>query len=449
MRKTYIAALASAIPLLVSTAAFAQSTSNAAAANEKPSDYTLQGSTVKPVTNPQAKVASYEISGTSFSGTAKASEVIMTTPVDASAAPFKTESGIYLYPTLFTGFGSNSNVQSSSTNAVSSNFVNIAPELVAELKHKGDRYTALVSVNNTSYGSSSSDNSTSSELNIAGDNYFTSRARAGWSVGQVNGSDPRGSNNRPISAEPDRWHTTSLNGKFVYGAPEAQGRIEVALGNAAKTYDNNRVNTAVADLTTDSFGATVFYRLSSRTQALAEFRNAKTNYASSLATDSNTERRIYGGVTWEATAATTGTIKVGNLAKEFDRPGKNNFNGGSWEIAARWKPLSYSAIDLQTTRTTADATGVGDYNLNTSIDLIWNHSWNRSLSTRFSVGSLDVDFGGTSRKDTTNNLAFSADYAWLRWLKVGVDIATTDNKTNAATGAYKRTVSMVTLNASL
>ena len=448
MRKKYIVALASASALSISTAVFAQS-ANPAQTADKTSDYTLQGSTVKPVISPQAKVAPYEISGTSFSGTAKASEVILTTPVNASAAPIKTQSGIYFYPSVFVGFGTNDNLQSSSINQVSSSFVNIAPELVAELKHKGDRYTALVSVNNTNYASSSSDNYTNSEITIAGDNYFTSRARAGWSVGQVNGNDPRGSNNRPLSAEPDRWHTTNLNGRIIYGAPEAQGRIEIALGSSAKTYDNNRINTAIADLTANTLGATLFYRLSSRTQALAELRSTKTNYVSSLATDSNTERRIYGGMTWEATAATTGTIKIGNLSKEFDRVNKTNFNGGSWEIAGRWKPLSYTSVDLLTTRTTADATGVGDYNLNTSVDLIWNHNWNRALSTRVSIGTLDVDFGGTSRKDTATNFAFSAEYAWLRWLKVGIDLATTDNKTNAVTGAFKRTVSMVTLNASL
>ncbi len=449
MRRTYIAALASALPFFVSQGAIAQTAAPSAPAGEKSSEYTLQGSTVKPVVNPQAKLASYELSGTSFSGTAKTTEVILTAPVDASAAPFKTESGIYLFPSVSVGVGYNDNLQSSSTNSVSSSLLNISPQVIAELKHKGDRYTALVNIKNTTYASSSADNFTNSEIAIAGDNFFTARARTGWSVGIVNGTDPRGSSDRAVQAEPDRWHTSSLNGRFIYGAPEAPGRVEVSLGTQTKAYDNNRKVTATNDLTTDSLGAVVFYRLGSKTQALAEIRNSKTTYASSLATNANTETRYYGGLVWEASAATTGTVKVGSVSKNFDSASKASFSSGIWEIAGRWQPVTYSTFNLQASRATSDATGGGDYNLNTNLDLTWIHNWNQKLSTRLSAGKADVDYGGTPRKDSANNFGFGVDYSWTRWLRVAADISSTDNKSTESTGAFKRTISMLTLNASL
>jgi hypothetical protein len=436
---TVCCGFAAALPFIVSTTAFAQ---------EDPGNYTLQGSALKPSSAP-ANAAPYEISGTSFSGAAARTEAILTAPINADLAPYKTDSGVYLYPSMFLGFGSNDNLQRAATNAISSNFVNTAPELIAELKNKGDRYTALVSVNNTSYASSSADNYTNSEITLAGDNYFTNRARAGWSVGQVNSSDPRGSNNRPVSTEPDRWHATNLNGRMIYGAPEAPGRFELDLGKQDKTYDNNRANTAIADLSQNTMAARVFYRLGSRTLALAEFRGADIAYASSLATDSNVERRYYAGLTWEATASTTGIVKVGNMTKDFGLGGKNGYSGSSWEAVVRWLPLTYSAFDLQTTRATADASGVGDYNLNTTTTIIWNHKWSRSLSSQVSAGVLKTDFGGTTRSDSTNNFSATLDYAVLRWLKIGIDLATSDNSSNVASGAFKRNVSMVTLNASL
>jgi hypothetical protein len=449
MRKTYIAAMASVVPLFVIQGAMAQTTAPGAPSSEKSSEYTLKGSTVKPVVNPQAKLASYELSGTSFSGTAKTTEVILTTPVDASAAPFKTESGVYLFPSVSTGFGYNDNLQSTGTNSVSSSLLNISPQVIAELKHKGDRYTALVNIKNTTYASSSADNFTNSEVAIAGDNFFTARARTGWSVGIVNGTDPRGSSDRAVQAEPDRWNTTNVNGRFIYGAPEAPGRIELSLGTQTKVYDNNRKVTATNDLTTDSLGAVVFYRLGSKTQALAEIRNSKTSYASSLAANANTETRYYGGLVWEATAATTGTVKVGSLSKKFDSAAKSSFNTGIWEIAGRWQPLTYSTVNLLATRATSDATGSGDYNLNNNLDLTWIHNWNQKLSTRLSAGKADVDYGGTPRKDSANNFGVGIDYTLTRWLRFAADISSTDNKSTEPTGAFKRTISMVTLNASL
>lgn len=397
----------------------------------------------------QAATTQYELSGTTISGAAKPMNVILTAPLAQDAAPFKTESGVYLYPTAFAGVGYNDNLLASNINPIGSSFISLAPQLLAEFKHKGDRYTALASVNATRYSNSSDDNFVNSNVEVAGDNYFSSRARAGWSIGRTDGIDPRGSNERALSAKPDHWHTTNLNGRLIYGAPEAAGRVELDLGHQDKAYDNNRATTAVADLTLNSVAGRVFYRLGSRTLALAEIRNAQANYASSLSTDSNTERRYYAGLTWEATAATTGIVKVGHMTKDFDLAGKPGYAGASWEAAVRWLPVTYSAFDLTAARSTADSSGFGSYALNTSIDLVWNHKWTQSLSSRVAVGVLNTEFGGTNRTDTANNFALSVDYAVLRWLKTGVNFAHTNNTSNDANAAYKRNVTMLTLNASL
>jgi hypothetical protein len=435
------------VPFLLGTTAFAQTTPPKTEPAEETGGYTLKGVTAKPVA-PQTNAAPYEISGTSFSGSGLTSEVILTQPV-GNAAAYKTDSGIYFYPSAFTGFGVNSNLKMSNTNAVSSNFVNIAPELVSEFKYKGDRYTLFANVNSTSYANSSEDDFINSEITLAGDNYFTARARMGWSLGQVNGSDPRGSNGRPVSNEPDRWHSNNLNGRLIYGAKEAQGRIEVDLGTQTKTYDNNRAFTSIADLSRDSIATRLFYRLSGRSLGLAEIRTAQTNYASSLATDTNTERQYYLGYTWEATAATTGIVKLGTMSKDFGLGGKKGFSGSSWEASLRWVPLTYSSWDLQTSRSTADAAGFGDYNLITSTGLGWSHQWTRSLQSRLSAGLLSTEYGGTTRKDNTSNYALTVDYAVMRWLKLGIDISSSDNSSSVSTFEYKRNVTMFTLNASL
>ena len=447
MRKYSICLCVAVVPLLWGTTVFAQTTAPKPEPAEDSGAYTLKGLAPKPIA-PPTNAAPYEISGTSFSGSAGSTEVILTQPV-GDAAAYKTGSGIYLYPTAFFGYGQNSNLQTSSTNPISSSLYNIAPELLAEFKHKGDRYTALALLNTTRYLSSSEDNYTNSEFTIAGDNYFTARARAGWSIGQVNGNDPRGSNNRPISSEPDRWHSTNLNARLIYGAPEAQGRIELDLGNTAKTYDNNRTFTSVADLSRDSIATRIYYRLSGRSFALGEIRSAKTNYASSLSTDSNTERRYYIGYTWEASAATMGMVKLGTMTKDFDLGSKSNYNGSSWEASIRWTPLTYTAIDLISSRGTADSSGFGDYDLATTTSLTWNHKWTNSLTSQASVGLTATEFGATTRKDDTTNYSLVVNYAVLRWLKMGIDMTQTDNRSNVVGADFKRNVTMFTLNASL
>lgn len=443
---TYLVAI---VPLAFGAVASAQ-TSAPAPQQPAAANYSLESSTLKaPVAgSQQINATSYELSGTTISGSTGQAANIMTAPVASNAAAYKTESGVYLYPTAFAGFGFNDNVALTSANKIGSNFVNLAPQLVAELKHKGDRYTALASVNRTMYSNSSPDNSTSSEFELAGDNYFDARARMGWAVGVVNGTDARGSNNRPVSAEVDRWHANSVNGRFIYGAAAAQGRIEVDAGYRSKTYDNNRAFTAVADVDVTSLTGRVFYRVGTRTLALAEIRNDKASYASPLALDNNTERRYYLGLTWDATAATTGIVKVGRSTKDFDR-GQLGYSGASWEAAVRWLPRSYSMFELQTGRNTADSSGVGTYDLNTSTSLTWNHSWTQSLTSAASIGNTNTSYGGSARSDSTNTYSLAVDYAVLRWLKVGVDLSKSDRSSSLIGADYSRNVTMFTLNASL
>ncbi len=445
--------LAAALSALCCANAFAQSTPAATPANEGGDNYLLKSGSVSttPASGQRGNSAAYELRGTSFSGSGSSSPVIMTTPIDPDTAAYKTESGLYLYPSVFVGYGYNDNLQTSQTDAVGSSFLNAAPQLVAEMKKSGDRYTAFLGANGTRYTNSSDDNYTNADVNVAGDNYFSARARAGWSLGYVNGSDARGSNNRPVGTEPDKWHVTKAAGTFIYGAPEAQGRAEFDLGTQRKAYDNNRTVTATSDLDVTSYAGRLFYRLGSHTLAVAELRNARNLYVNSASTASSVERRYYGGITWDATALTTGVFKIGRMTKDFDNASRSAHSGDSWEAAVRWAPKTYSIVELQTSKATSEATGLEDYTIVTGTDLTWNHKWSNSLTSRVGLGVVVTDFVGTgiNRKDTANNYALTVDYQLLRWLKMGVDITLTDSSSNVANQSFKRNVTMFTLNATL
>ncbi|MBP6483244.1 MAG: outer membrane beta-barrel protein [Rhodoferax sp.] len=442
--------VASACVSLMSTA-LAQTTPAPAPAAAPASSYKLESSTLKApdTTGQQVTAAPYALSGTSISGASQSSETILSAPIPENAAAYKTESGIYLYPTAFVGFGYNDNIQLAPNNTIGSSFMTLAPQLVAELKHKGDRYTAVAAVNRTTFSNSSPDNTTTSELEVAGDNYFSARARAGWAVGLVHGADERGTYNRPASENPDRWHTTSLNGRFIYGAPEAQGRLELDLGRQDKKYDNNHDNTATGELTTNTIAGRLFYRMGSRSLALVEVSQSTADYRSALSLDDSTARSYYLGYTWDATAATTGIVKVGRTTKDMDVAGRAGYSGSSWEAAVRWMPRTYSVFELQTTRATSESTGVGTYDLNTTTSLNWRHSWTNSLRSDAEVSTLSRKYGDSARSDRANTFSLAVDYTLLRWLTIGVDMAHTNYSSSDPTAEYKRNVVMFTLSATL
>jgi hypothetical protein len=345
--------------------------------------------------------------------------------------------------------GYNDNLNLRSTNKIGSSFVNTAPSLLAALNYKGDRYTAQASVDSVMYPSNSQDNTLSSTFKLAGDKYFTTRARGGWSAALTTGTDSRDANTP--TAEPDRWRNAALNGTFAYGAAGAKGRLEADLGTNSKTYENNRTKTSVLDLTMNNVAGRAFVRVGSRTLALAEISHAKTNYASGLSTDNNTERKYYVGVTWDATAKTTGIVKIGNMTKDFDN-GKAGYSGASWDATVRWQPLTYSTFELTTSKVTADTSDAAaySYSLNTASNLSWRHAWSSTVSTSALVGVVNATYPGSTKASvTTNSYSLGANYAFRRWLSFGVDFTTSDATSANPLSEYKKNVTMFTLNASL
>ena len=414
-----------AIPLVCGNAAWAQSTA------------------------PSAGAVSYELGKIETSSLVNTATGTLLSAIPTGAAGYRTDSGIVLFPSVAVGVGFNDNVTLVPVNKIGSSFVSVSPNLLASLNYKGDRYTAQASVDQVMYPSNSADNTMASTFKVAGDKYFTTRARGGWSAELTTGTASRDANT-PTS-EPDRWHATGLNGTFAYGADGAKGRLEADIGTNSKTYDNNRAKTSLLDQTTNNVAGRVFARVGTRTLALAEISNATTNYASGLSTNNSTERKYYAGLTWEATAATTGIVKIGTMTKDFDN-GKSGFSGTSWDATVRWLPRTYSTFELQTSRTTGETSDAAAYSyaLNTATNLNWNHTWSSTVSTNASVGVSNAAYPGSAKASvSTNSFSVGASYAFRRWLSLGVDFTNTDATSANPLSEYTKNVTMFTLNASL
>jgi hypothetical protein len=367
----------------------------------------------------------------------------------ARGAPIVTSSGIFIYPNVNLGAGYNDNIIATPTNAISSYLVTLQPSFVGEMKTHGDRYTVDYAGNYTQYTSDSNDNFYNNTLMFAGDDFFGSRTRLSWDAGYITRSDPRGSTDRPTATGPDRWHSLLGSGLFAYGSAGAIGRVEVEASEQEKRYDNDLLFTQAGDLNLSNVAARFFYRISPKTSLLFEFRNTKAEYQLAGTLLDNTERRYYVGTTWEATAATTGTIKVGRLTKDFDSPGTQNFAGSSWEAAIRWKPRTYSSFDLVTSKSTADPTGFGEYLVNQNVSVAWTHNWTTYLTSRVTAGLLKTDFAGTDRNDDMKNYGLGLTYEMRRWLRVSLDWTGTRRTSSQSQFDFDRNVTMLTLEGTL
>ena len=221
----------------------------------------------------------------------------------------------FIYPMIASGFGVNSNVLLQSTGAVRSSFVQFAPRITADVRSGGQSYALTYQGNLTRFSNSSADNYFDHEVIGQARNQFSARADLNVQAYYLSRSEGRGTLNRVLNSEPDRFGAMGASGTFGYGAQAAQGRFEFDLGLTDKRYDNFRQVNSAFDVSTFNFAGRFLYRIAPRMRLLAELRDTEYHYKSNNLDSS--ERRLMFGASMDAGAAISGTAKLGVVRKDF------------------------------------------------------------------------------------------------------------------------------------
>ena len=262
--------------------------------------------------------------------------------------------------------------------------------------------------------------------------------------------DPRGTLNLAATPTPNEYRQSGATGLYTYGAEDAQGKFELEGAYYDKRYLNNRdLGTAALDHNMTEYGGTFLWRVMPKTYATFNLKQSVFDYNESTVTLDSTNTYALLGLRWEATAATSGRFSIGNLRKKFDTPGQNagrqDFSGLSWGGGINWKPVRYSSVDFNTVRAANESTGLGNFTINETHQVLWTHAWTSRISSNLS-GSFSTDkfnnapitAGGPDRKDETQSAGLKVTYLMRRWLKLGADYMHTTRDSNDANFDYKR-----------
>ncbi len=364
-------------------------------------------------------------------------------------APRRLESGLMLYAGVNAGYGYNDNLLSAPSNTLESSYYAIQPALMAEAKKGGDRYTLGYTGNFTRYTDTSNDDFNNHQLALAGDNRFTTKSTLGWTLGYAHGVDPRGSTDRPQSAEPDRWGAWNARAMYGYGSAGAQGRIELEGNATRKRYDNNLIYTEAGDGDLMGLSGRFIYRVMPKTSAVLEARHAVSDYSLGTSTNDNSDQRYLVGVVWDATAKTSGSFKLGYMNRDYDQASKPSASGSTWEGGIKWSPLTYSVFDLKTVRTVNDSTGLGNFIHTTDSTLAWNHVWVSRFSSRLSLGYGKDDYDGIARNDTRSSVGAGVFYALRPNLRTGLEYSHVERDSDLSGYDYTRNTALLSLSGTL
>ena len=358
------------------------------------------------------------------------------------------ETPLFLTPYLGLGAGYDDNLFLSPSNEKSSSFYVVSPGFRIDARDANKVFAVSYQGTIGRYGQSEDDNYVDHAVRGSFDMAFGTRAFLRLNADYIRGHDPRGSTDRPIGSRPDKYRLSQPGVTFAYGAPGADGRVEVYYSDATKRYTNNRSITIGSDRDTQEYGAAFYWRVMPRTYFVIEARQTELSYKLPSSPFSGEEQRIYGGLMWEATAATTGTLKVGQLRKTFesDLP---RYEGTAWEGLITWSPRTYSRFDFYTGRYPTESTGLGRFILSDAVGMIWTHSWSSLFSTEANVRFQKDEYQGFSRNDDITSVGLKAGYRFRRWLTLGAEYTFTKRESNNQAFDYDKGLYLLTATVSM
>ncbi len=212
----------------------------------------------------------------------------------------------------------------------------------------------------------------------------------------------------------DEWEQTGGNLVYRFGAPEATINLEGGVSRLDREYNTNRAFTQFLDHDITALSGTVFYRISSKTQLLAEVISADIDYdqvAPGAASRAGQAVRYRVGARWAATGNTVGDIRIGRIDRDFDSGVQSDYNEIDWKIGIDWSPRVRDKISFSTGREPEESY----LNAARLIDVryfgvSWHHDWSSKLRSTATYRLSELDFVGIARQDDMDLLSLELEY---------------------------------------
>lgn len=346
--------------------------------------------------------------------------------------------GMFLKPVLDATYLYDSNLYRQSDDETSAQASVISPGVALEYLSSNNVVRLGYRGDYAFYDTSSADDYADSDF------FFESRINEGGrhrlaiSLMRDEGHDPFGTERTEGSVlqgrDVDEWTATSGKLAYTIGAPSATFNLTLWGDGMAREYDNNRedngglLGTKYLDRKIMGGGAEAKVRISPRTGLLIDVQHHDIEY--DLKSPTATSKRdgseflARAGFQWFASAKTLGRVRVGLVKRDFDAKDREDFSGLNWELAVSYRPVTYSEIVIDTSRSALESYfDQADFIDVTRFGLKWTHGWTPRFETGVSLTLAQYSFEGVNRDDDLVLYGLYGQYDLLRSVKmrVGVD----------------------------
>ncbi len=357
----------------------------------------------------------------------------------------KLADGLIFTPTLEVSERYDDNFRAVERDEESSWITSIAPTFMLVAEGRKSAYALTYSAVGDIFHSSHADNNTDHHLTADAKFAFDARNRLALNAG-YHRVEETASLDQEI--ENDKFSTVNAGGLYSFGAETSRAQVDFGANYEELRYQNSDRLNADKERDTTALSTTGYYSISPKTRILLEARHTDYDYVSNTRLDSN-NIALLGGVTWDATAKTTGSVKIGGEKKRFDDSGISDADGSMWEVGVSWSPATYSTFNLKTRQGIDEGDSGASSIKSRSSTLSWNHAWLDRLSSEVSYTYTDQDYQDIERDDEIDTFGIGVTYEMRRWLDIGVGYKFSENDSTAANESYERNIFSISFTASL
>ncbi len=357
----------------------------------------------------------------------------------------KLSEGLLFTPTLEVSERHDDNFRAVEDNEESSWITSVTPTFVLGAEGRKSAYQLSYSAVSDTFHSSHKDNNTDHHVNADAGYEFDSRNRLKLNAGFHKIEDTASEDQ---NVENDKYTTSNVGGVYSFGAQTARNQIDFGANYQELRYQNSDNLNADKERDTTALNTILYHAVAPKTRALVEARHTDYDYVSNTRLNSNNVA-LLAGLTWDATAKTTGTVKFGGEKKRFDDSSIDDESGGMWEVGVKWSPRTYSTFGLNTRRALDEGDNGASSIESQSTTLSWDHEWMDRLSSTVSYTYTDQDYQDITRTDKIDTFGVGLTYEMRRWLDLGVGYKYSENDSDAVGESYERNIFSISATASL
>lgn len=361
-------------------------------------------------------------------------------------------------PTLSTQVDFDDNIFRSDGDEVDSVVSFLSPSVLAEYTDQVNSYQLALGATKGLYSATSEDDYTGWNLEADAHLEFTRRHLVDFSLAFEDSVQPRGtgfSQFGDLPESPDQFESRNAGLSYQYGADDSLARLVLSVSQSDMEFTNNETFVRGRDFEGIGWGSAIFYNVMPRTDFVLEVRGAELDYddeqfgAGGLSQLDSTDFYAYVGATWEATALTTGSVRVGLGEKDFDSPSREDAHILSYEANIQYAPLTYSIFTFTAEQNFSEGLGFGDAVEQRNLELNWGHEWSQRFSTQIGIADQNFDYVGSPVTDKFKSYFASVSYQYRRWLSFNIGVRREDRDSSGGPFQFERNVFTIGFEASM